>query len=61
MRGTVREGEALNEPVAVEEMRLAQAAALEKAGAVAIERPIQFARDLALDHFNLNDDKIHRI
>jgi hypothetical protein len=37
--GAVGEGEALNQPVAVEQMRFAQTAALEKAGAVAIERP----------------------
>ena len=49
MRVAVREGEALNQPVAVEQMRFAQTAALEKAGAVAIERALQVARNLAFE------------
>ena len=49
MHAAVRERKALNEPVAVEQMRLAQITALEKAGTVAIERTAQFARNFAFD------------
>ena len=49
LHGAVGKREALDEPVAIEQMRLAQTAALEKAGTVAIERPSQFARNLAFD------------
>ena len=45
----VREGEALNEPVAVEQVRFAQTATLEQAGAVAIKRTLQVARNFAFD------------
>jgi hypothetical protein len=49
MHAAVRERKALNEPIAVKQMRLAQITALEKAGTVAIERTAQFARNLAFD------------